>query len=215
MPHDLLLFDLDGTLSDPVKGICRAFNFALESFDYDPLSENVLASLVVGPPLDVSFREITGIVEAPKIKALVEAYRDCYAQIGYAENELYSGVFEALMDLAQANVAMAICTSKRVDFAECILEMFDIRQFFTFVNGGDIGISKGQQIAGLIAQGAIPANTVMIGDRGVDLEAAHQNSLDAAGVLWGYGSQAELSVHSPRYLFHSPTEWSRLVSADS
>jgi phosphoglycolate phosphatase len=105
---------------------------------------------------------------------------------------------------------MAVCTSKRRDFAERILAMFDLRQFFLFVDGGDVGVRKWQQLTALRAQGKITTASVMVGDRATDLIAAHCNGLSSGGVLWGYGSYAELSNESPQYLFRSPAEWSRL-----
>jgi phosphoglycolate phosphatase len=204
-PHDLVLFDLDGTLSDPLPGIGRSINYALSTFGYAPLELSKLA-MYVGPPLDETFKSIAGIASPGEIDALVARYRERYADIGYSENALYPGIADALMRLREAGVPLAICTSKRTDFAERILEMFGLRSCFSFVDGGDIGVHKWQQIQGLLSERRISTSTVMVGDRALDMAAAHRNGLQAAGVLWGHGSRAELTSEQPRYLFDSPPE---------
>jgi phosphoglycolate phosphatase len=210
--HDLVLFDLDGTLSDPLVGIGRSINYALSHFGHAELELHDLA-IHIGPPLDEAFRSITGVHSSSELNALVAKYRERYGQIGYSENVLYPGIVEALSALSKACVPLGVCTSKRADFAERILEMFGLRSCFRFVNGGEIGIHKWQQIESLLAQGLISESTVMVGDRAVDLVAAHRNGLHAAGVLWGHGSRTELENEHPRYLLASPAELQFLVGA--
>lgn len=202
-PHDLVLFDLDGTLSDPLLGIGRSINYALSTFGYASLELSELANCV-GPPLDETFKSITGVTSPSRLNSLVAKYRERYADIGYAENVLYPGIAEALTSLSEAGVPLAVCTSKRKDFAERILEMFGLRSCFSFVDGGDIGVHKWQQIEGLLSQRSVSTSTVMVGDRALDMVAAHRNGLQAAGALWGHGSRAELVSERPRYLFDSP-----------
>jgi phosphoglycolate phosphatase len=217
--HDLLLFDMDGTLSDPLVGIGRSLNHALTHFGYAPL-ELPEVSAYVGIPLDETFQALTGITAPFRLNALVAKYRERYAEVGYAENVLYPGIAEALARLAAADVALAVCTSKRKCFAERILEKFGIRSYFRFVSGGDTGVRKWQQVEELLAKGWISESSVMVGDRAADLIAAHRNRLTAAGVLWGFGSREELERESPRYWLGTPSEipmlaegWHRVVPA--
>jgi phosphoglycolate phosphatase len=190
--YDLILFDLDGTISDPLLGVSRSINHALTHYNYEPIDLQDAAKYI-GPPLDQTFQEITGLED---VTDLVAKYRDRYAEIGYSENLLYPGIAEVLQQLS-SQVPLAICTSKRSDFADRILQMFQIRQYFQFISGGEIGVHKYQQIADLLSQGLVSKDTLMVGDRAVDLIAAHKNGLKAAGVLWGYGSLAELEQESP------------------
>jgi phosphoglycolate phosphatase len=206
--HDLILFDLDGTISDPLEGIGRSINYALAHFGYEPLKLSELAKYV-GPPLDETFKEITG--NEAECKALVAKYRERYGDVGYTENILYPGVAELLLELQAANIPIALCTSKRQDFAERILKMFELIHYFRFISGGEIGVNKSQQIKSLLLQGQVSKSTVMIGDRAVDMIAAHKNGLNAGGVLWGYGSQSELLNETPLYLFSSPSELMQLA----
>lgn len=208
--HDLVLFDLDGTLSDPLPGIARSINYALSHFGYSERDASEIAAYV-GPPLDQSLQALTGVRSADRVAALVDKYRERYGEIGYSENVLYPGITDTLQALRDAGVPLAVCTSKRVDFAEKILRRFGIRAHFRFVSGGDVGIEKPQQIAALREQGLVGPSTLMVGDRAVDLVAAHANRLQSAGVLWGYGSRAELEAETPRYLFASPGELRTLV----
>src|SRR2546423_10392300 len=204
-PHDALLFDLDGTLSDPLVGIGRSINYALAHFGYPELPLSHLA-VHVGPPLDQAFSSITGLRSSSALGGFVAKYRERYGEIGYSENVLYPGIPEALHSLVGAGIPLGVCTSKRTDFAEKNLELFGLRSYFSFVCGGEIGTHKWQQIQDLLAKGAVSQSTVMIGDRAVDINAAHRNGLPAAGVLWGYGSREELGAEQPRYLFSTPQE---------
>lgn len=208
--HDSLLFDLDGTISDPLVGIGRSLNFALVHFGYPELDDRTV-SACIGPPLDDAFRRVTGVESADRIAEFVAKYRERYGEIGYSESVLYPEIPVVLEKLHDAGVPMGVCTSKRQDFAEKILEMFGLRKYFQFVSGGDIGIAKWQQIEGLLADGAIGEGAVMIGDRAVDVTAAHANGISAAGVLWGHGSRDELTAERPRYLFDSPNDLLSLI----
>jgi phosphoglycolate phosphatase len=201
----IVMFDLDGTLSDPLVGIGRSINYALAGMGYEPLEMERLAAHI-GPPLDLAFRSITGDQSPAAAAEFVARYGERYGEVGYSENVLYPGIPEALAGLAEAGLRLGLCTSKRVDFAEKILEMFGLRPLFGFVSGGEIGTEKWQQVESLLSEGVIDRSTCMVGDRGVDLIAAHRNGMPAAGVLWGYGSRAELDAERPRYLFSTPSE---------
>jgi phosphoglycolate phosphatase len=208
-PYDLILLDLDGTLSDPLLGIGRSINYALAHFGHTEREIEELAPYI-GPPLDHSFSVLTGIDVPQELAKYVAKYRERYREIGYAENTLYPGVAETLRDLHDAGVPLGLCTTKLADFGEKILTLFGLRQYFRFVSGGDVGIHKWQQIEGLLKDGHIKQSSVMVGDRAFDIVAAHRNGLHAAGVLWGYGSREELENERPRYLLASPEEFRML-----
>ena len=209
--HDVILFDLDGTLSDPLVGIGRSINYALSHFGYSELPLNEL-TVHIGPPLDQAFRHITGSTSSSEMEGFVAKYRERYGEIGFSENVLYPAIPAVLESLAGAGVTLGVCTSKRVDMAEKVLELFGLRSFFSFVNGAEIGTHKWQQIQTLLEEGVVTSSSVMVGDRAVDMTAAHRNGLHAAGVLWGHGSRDELEAEQPRYLFSSPEELLVLIS---
>ena len=204
--YDLILFDLDGTISDPITGIAKSINYALVAFGYNEVPEQKLAKFI-GPPIDETFALLCRSDSKKLIVQMVDKYRERFSAVGYSENSLYPGVRKILTDLYENKVPMAICTSKRSDYAQKILKMFQIDSLFRFVNGGNIGIRKEEQIARMLSDGTISHNTIMIGDRSFDLAAAHTNGIASAGVLWGYGSREELERENPSRLFGSPEEW--------
>ena len=209
--YDYLIFDLDGTISDPKQGIVKSMNHALTFHGFSERSHDELSTFI-GPPLDATFSSLVSSNDKALISSLVSKYRERYSDIGYSENVLYPGVVESLEKLSVIpDLKLGICTSKRADFAERILKLFSIREYFSFVNGGDVGIEKWQQLALLLEQKTINHQSLMIGDRYVDLTAAHKNKLQSAGVLWGYGSYDELIQHKPIRILSSPSELLSLV----
>jgi len=204
--YEYIVFDLDGTISDPKEGIVKSFNHSLVLNGFEEVESKQIEKLI-GPPLDYAFEQITGTRDKNRINKLVNSYRKRYTEIGYAENIIYEDMASALTRIHRnSNIKMGVCTSKREDFAIKILELFEIKDLFAFINGGDIGIQKWQQIKTLISSGTISENSIMVGDRAVDLVAAHKNGISSAGVLWGYGSESELTTEKPKYIFSQPQE---------
>lgn len=212
-PPPFLVFDLDGTLSDPAVGIYRSINYALEHFGHSTIAEDDVAKYI-GPPIDLSFRTIIGDSSPAHIATLVSKYRERYAEIGYSENVLYPGVPEALNTLALAGIPMGLCTAKRADFAERILKLFGLQHHFRFLSGGDIGIHKKQQLRALLDERMMASTSIMIGDRAFDIDAAKFNGLGSVGVLWGYGCFEELTMAGPNILLASPHHLEELKGVD-
>jgi len=211
MRHDCLIFDLDGTISDPGTGIIRSINYALTEHGFKARPGKEVARLI-GLPLDEMFERLLGEPGRQEGSTLVQKYRERYIGVGYRENVLYEGVSEFLNQAHQrAEQRLGLCTSKRADVAEKVLELFGLRNFFDFVSGGDIGIEKSQQLQQLLGSGTITGRSLMIGDRFIDLVAAHRNGLQAAAVLWGYGSRQELEEENPEYVLDSPTQLKTLA----
>lgn len=200
-----LVFDLDGTLTDPALGVVRCMNYALTSFDYSPLPDHQI-SKHIGPPLEDTLTLLTGSDDRAHIEALAAAYRERYGEFGYKENTVYDGVVDMLQTLQRAGMRMIVCTSKLEINAIRVLREFQLLDYFELVNGALEPGPKSQQLASLISKGIIDQDALMIGDRHVDLRAANANGLSAAGVLWGYGSVQELQEESPALLFGSPQE---------
>ena len=164
----VVVFDLDGTLSNPLVGFARSINHALALQGRPERAPEELARFI-GPPLDDTARELTGGDDPAACARLIADYRQRYGETGYAENTLYDGIPEALHALRAAGATLGVCTSKRVDFAQAILAQFGLRELFSFVSGGDIGVHKWQQLQALRASGRVDAASMMVGDRDVDL----------------------------------------------
>lgn len=211
LKYDCLIFDLDGTISDPKDGIVKSINYALKCHGFNERSENELIKFI-GPPMDKTFSKLTESEDNQLINSLILKYRERYSEVGYSENKLYDGMLNILIKLSKVDyVTLGVCTSKRKDFAEKILELFSIRQYFKFVSGGDVGVEKWQQLQSLKINDDITNNSVMIGDRYIDITAAQTNNLKSAAVLWGFGSYDELYQHNPCHIFSKPTELLTLV----
>ncbi len=211
MRYDVLLFDLDGTLTDPLKGIHRSFNYALSETGRAEVSAATVAR-VIGPPLDEGFRVITGVHDLVEIQRLVVKYREVYSEIGFAETTPYPGIPEALRELRDAGCRMGVCTSKRLDFAERIVRHLGFQEMFDFVDGPpDVGIPKWKHMEELVARGLVTDRSVMVGDRAVDLAAAHRSGLSSAGVLWGYGSREEVEAEGPEHVYEEPEQLPQLI----
>ncbi len=206
-----LIFDLDGTLSDPSLGITRCYNYALEKHGHEPRDPQSLLRLI-GPSLDEGFLTILPAAEDQEVVQLVTTYRERYLEVGFSENTIYPGIVEALEHFQNNNVRIGVCTSKREDFANSILSLFEISDYFEFVSGGDVGIPKTRQLSSLLENGLIDENSVMIGDRAIDITSARDNNLDGIGVLWGFGEYEELFESNPRRILRSTSELMSIVT---
>lgn len=205
MAYQTLIFDLDGTLSDPFLGTFRCMNYALASCGLPGRTEQDIRNRI-GPPLEETMALFAERDDESLIRELVDKYRERYGEFGYQENALYPGTVAMLETLKSNDCRLAVCTSKLRSNAMKILDQFELTPYFEFVSGPDYGQKKHEQLAGLLTDGSIAAASLMIGDRAVDLTAAHGNKLDAAGVLWGYGSLDELQKEQPAFIFESPEQ---------
>jgi len=200
-----LIFDLDGTISDPSEGIARSFNYALEAFSYDRVEEHSIHRMI-GPPLTEMFGHFLGTLTASRMQDLVDAYRERYATIGFAENVLYPDMPAVIEKLAAKDYDLGVCTSKREDYAIRIVEMFGLKGFFGFVDGGDVHVKKYMQLERIVSNGVDADSAVMIGDRAVDIGAARTNGISSVGVKWGFGGEDELLEAAPTFLAESPAD---------
>ncbi|MGI9295157.1 MAG: HAD family hydrolase [Pseudomonadales bacterium] len=205
-----IVFDLDGTISDPSLGITNCFNHALESHGFPLVPANVVAR-EIGPPLDETFLKLASSIVPSDVERLIATYRERYAETGFSENTMYPGIPSTLAHLRDAGINLGVCTSKRRDFAEKILTLFGLDGYFSFVSGGDVGITKGFQLAQLVDSQTIDDRAVMVGDRAVDIKAAQENGLHSVGVLWGFGDYAELSAASPTCVLKNVSELAAIV----
>lgn len=193
MEHDYILFDLDGTLTEPAEGITNSVCYALKKFGIESKPENELR--FIGPPLHISFQMFYGMSEEDSFKA-VDYYREYFAPKGIFENRLYEGIPAALDRLIFKGYTLAVASSKPEVFVKQVLEHFGIANRFEVIVGSELSgerTDKKDVITEAMARlDATPDECCMIGDRSHDIEGAHQCGMLAAGVLWGYGSKEEL-----------------------
>ncbi len=203
MNYPIALFDLDGTIINSQIGITRSVQYSLKHFGITVHEPNTLVHFV-GPPLHKSFRKYYDFDEAKSVLA-VEKYREYYRENGIFENEIYDGITTLLIELYEKGVKIVLATSKPEVFARQILEHLSIIHVFDGVFGSYLDLTrtdKAEIISDIIR--AYPDNKtsefVMIGDREHDIIGANKNGIDAVGVLWGFGSLAELENHKPKYI---------------
>lgn len=195
MKYKVVLFDLDGTLTDPQEGICKSINYALEHFGAPPKPLEQLTKYI-GPPLRDSFAELLG---EDKATAAVAKYRERFSVTGLYENNIYPTVKETLELLHQKGYILCTASSKPQIFVEKILKHFKIDRYFTIIGGASLDgkIGEKEDVINLVLQNisADRKDIVMVGDTRFDLIGAEKMQLDAIGVTYGFGSKAELSKY--------------------
>jgi phosphoglycolate phosphatase len=205
MHYPTILFDLDGTLTDPREGITRSIQFALARLGIDEPDITRLEHFI-GPPLLQAFMQFYGFDEAKAWEA-VNFYRERFKVTGLYENRVFDGVFELLDTLAGQNRTLYIATSKPWVFAREIARHFDFARYFKVIYGSELDgtrTDKVELIAHLLAEeGLDPAQTLMIGDRKHDLIGGTRNGLDVVAVGYGFGSHEELAGQAPTYHFET------------
>lgn len=191
-----LLFDLDGTLTDSEEGITKSVAHALRTVAGIHAGDLSALTPYIGPPLIDGFMENHHLDYDTAVRCK-DAYRSRYEKVGLFENRVYEGIPDALARLQAAGRVLALATSKPEVFARRILAHFGLDGYFTVICGAtmDGRISqKDEVIAETLRRlgSPSPAETIMIGDRRHDVQGAKAHGLDALGVLFGFGSEAEL-----------------------
>ena len=190
-----ILFDLDGTLTDPGMGITNSVMHALTHFGITVTDRSDLYRFI-GPPLMDSFMEYYELTEEQAVEA-VRVYREYFADKGWAENTVYSGIESLLADLVAAGKMLLVATSKPQIFAERILVHFGLDKYFTHICGVALQAPRGYSKADVIRDALDRAGVsdvsaaVMVGDRHHDIDGAKAVGMESVGVLYGYGDRAE------------------------
>lgn len=188
-----IFFDLDGTLTDPKPGITRSIQYALERLSL-PVPDEEDLTWCIGPPLHASLKRLTGRDELADRALLL--YRERFSEVGLFENEAYAGIMDTLTAIAAMSDRMFIATSKPAVYANRIVAHFGLKPYFERVFGSELdgtNVDKRDLLRYALGEAQVdPANAIMIGDRSHDVVGARTNGMTAIGVLYGYGSEAEL-----------------------
>lgn len=203
-----ILFDLDGTLTDPASGITGSIQFALRKIGkLVPAVDDLL--WCIGPPLMGSFRKILG-QDCDKAETALSLYRERYNAEGKYNNKIYAGIPETLQGLIEQGFNLFIATSKPQVFANDILIHFNLLHFFRGIYGSEFDgtlTDKGELIAYILKKEKISAkNTLMVGDRSYDILGAKKNGVYSVGVTYGYGTIEELIGSKADYIIDLPEE---------
>ncbi|HCD46183.1 MAG TPA: phosphoglycolate phosphatase [Lachnoclostridium sp.] len=196
MNKEYLLFDLDGTLTDPKEGITKSVQYSLRHFGIEVENLDDLCCFI-GPPLKDSFMEYYGFSEEQARKA-IDIYREYFSENGLYENKAYEGVLDVLQSLLKAGKKLYVASSKPEVFVRMILKHFELDSCFLFMGGAGMDetrVKKADVIRYVLKECGITDldKTVMIGDRKHDVLGAKEIGIDSVGVLYGYGSRQELT----------------------
>jgi phosphoglycolate phosphatase len=204
--YDVILFDLDGTLTDPKIGITRSIQHGLSSIGIMEDNLDTFVSLI-GAPIFECLRTRYSLSE-PQVQRVVEFYRRYYSDTGIYENAVYPGIPELLRELSGQGRELLLATVKPTVFAGRVLERFGLRGYFGTIAGSKLdsaGFSKTEIIRHALAH--VPdvsrQRIVMVGDRRHDVVGARSNGIACIAVAYGYGTFEELEEANPTHLARS------------
>lgn len=201
--YDVILFDLDGTLTDSGLGITNSVAYSLKKFGIE-IDDRTELYKFIGPPLRESFEKYYGFSPEEARKA-VEYYREYYTDKGLFENTVYEGIEELLKEIRDSGKRAIVATSKPEVFAKRILEHFGLAKYFAYIVGANLDetrTKKDEVIAHVLESCEIPdrSKVLMVGDREHDILGAKKMGLDSLGVLFGYGDYEELKRAGATYI---------------
>lgn len=198
-----ILFDLDGTLTNPKEGITKCVQYALASFG---IHEPDLDKLIpfIGPPLLQSFQEFYGFTPEDAVAA-VEKYRERFSTIGLYENFPYPGIAPMLQQLQAQGKTLAVASSKPTVFVKQILEKFELSQYFASIEGSNLDgtrTNKKEVISAVLQNFNNPPmeQLLMVGDRKYDVIGAKELGLPCVGVRFGFAAPGELESSGVIYI---------------
>lgn len=223
--YDIILIDLDGTLTDSRPGVFAAVRYALDRMDL-PIPSDTVLNEFIGPPLLDSFEKHCGLTGEDGQRALKE-YRVYYTSGGEFENSVYDGVEDMLKALQTAGKKLVVCTSKPEEMAVRIMEHFGLAPYFAYICGASMDETRNDKPAVIryaLERCGIPVQdetgdygpedldrVVLIGDRMYDAEGAAEIGIDCIGVLYGYGSRDELEEAGATHIAQTPADVAGII----
>ena len=202
--YQMILFDLDGTLTDPKEGITKSVAYALKAFSIEADVEQL--TCFIGPPLKESFIKYYGLSDDAADQA-IEKYRERYKTVGLYENKVYEGITERLEYLKSRGKRLAVATSKPYVFAKQILDRYGLSPYFDWIVGSELDGTRGKKaevIEEVLRQAGVTAEQckacLMVGDRMHDIEGAKACHIASLGVQYGYAQKDELQEAGADYI---------------
>ncbi len=210
-----VLFDLDGTLTDPFLGITRCISHALLALNRQaPPQENL--KWCIGPPLKNSFVKLLNSEDDKLAEEALSIYRERFGSVGLFENKLYKGVPDALRALQEKGHILFVATSKPSVYAKQIIEHFGLQRYFRTIHGSELDGSRSDKTELishiLLSEGIASSETWLVGDRKHDMIGAKANGVRGVGVLWGYGTVDELEASGAQVCIKHPGELATLFN---
>lgn len=203
---DNIIFDLDGTLTDSKEGIVNCLRYALESSGMSGIADEALMSYI-GEPLQIIFAELLDDKGDESVRRAIESYRERFADKGIYENRMYEGMDGLIRKLSAGGYSVFLATIKPKEYAEKILNHFNLLGHFKYVMGSMMNgeMSTKEELIGYLV-GKFNLNrerTMMVGDRKSDFVGAEANGVKFGAVLYGYGADDEFDSSGEVPLFRN------------
>lgn len=209
-----IIFDFDGTLVDTSEGIIKCMHYAGKCLKEIPLEDQQIKE-TIGPPLQEMIRSLFKTEDADKIQQGMKYFRLRYTEKGVMECSLYQDVEKMLKMLKEENHKLYIATSKPYDFVIAILKRFKLEAYFDYITGVNLkgkSLSKAQRIRELMMQFDLrEAETLMVGDRQEDVEAARLNGIKTIGMLYGFGKKEDLEKEGCKHFCYNSLELMKYI----
>lgn len=209
--YDLILFDVDGTLTDSGEGITKSVQYTLEKYGIIEPDLNNLRKFI-GPPLIDSFMKYYGFSKEESVRAR-NIFNERYQPIGWMENRPYDGIEAVLEELQKAGIMMGVATSKPEGVANKVLEYFDLKKYFSVIcaapNNGLNGEKPGRIRAAIEEArtlGCEAKNVIMVGDTRFDVLGAHECCIPCVGVTWGFAVEGEFEACDTEFVVDTMEE---------
>lgn len=215
MAEKLILFDLDGTLTDSAPGITRSIQYAFDRMGYPKYSQAELRTFI-GPPLTTQFPDFAGMNKEDTDRAIAY-FRERYESIGKFENSVYPGITELLDSLRKEDFLTGMATSKPEHFAAQIADHFGLSSKLDYIQGAAMDeskVSKTDIITEILAKSGFSSHrydALMVGDRKYDIEGGRSTGVKTVGVTYGFGSREELVKAGADMIADSVTDLHRSI----
>lgn len=211
--YDIILFDLDGTLTDSSQGIINSIVYALGKLNISVENTDDLRRFL-GPPLHDSFKEFG--LNDDEIKSAITFYRERFSTKGIYENQVYDGIIPMLKELKKNGKRIILATSKPQKFTDIIMKYFELDKYFEFIAGSNLDGTRSKKAE--VIKYALDSccifdlsKAVMVGDRKQDIVGAETAGVDSIGVLYGYGDYDELKTAGADYIVNSVADLEKLL----
>lgn len=216
--YSIILFDLDGTITDPKEGITKSAQYALIKLGIiEENNENLIK--FIGPPIQESFQNFYNF-DKRKTKLAVKYFRERYEKVGMYEFSVFPGIEDVLKKLNRENKNLYIATSKPTYFAEKIIDKLRFTQYFKEIIGANMDFTESKKIDLITKIINKYSNTpkdsfVMVGDTSFDIIAAKEHSIDSIGVTYSYNSKEEIEKLKPTHIANSTKELLKILLVDN